>query len=417
MTVQRWWDLAFGGALTLTALVAVFDSDTTDAARTGALVTLSLIGIGYAVLGRSAIADGQPEGQPGQPGAALALRLVVVLGCGAAAAFSPDMATLQSLAFPLLWVLAPTVMAAVIWNVALALTMVVGLTVSLGGTRDALAQAVVVEGLAFVFSLALGFWITRITLAAEQQRALVAELTAAQGELAALHRAAGGASERERLARDMHDTIAQSLTSLVMLAQRTRIELAGVTGDTAAAGASVDLIESYARDALTETRSLVASMSPVRVGDSSLGDALGRLAERFERETGIRVDAAARVTGLDRELEVVLLRCAQEGLANVRKHSRASVASVSLTRTQSLITLTVTDNGRGLRDYSAAREVGFGLAGMRDRLALVGGSLEVSTRETGGTLLRVTVTAPDTPDAPDAVAAPEVTACLDRPVR
>ena len=103
------------------------------------------------------------------------------------------------------------------------------------------------------------------------------------------------------------------------------------------------------------------------------------------------MDAAAHVTGLDRELEVVLLRCAQEGLANVRKHSRASVASVTLTRTEDLVTLRVTDNGRGLRDYSAARETGFGLVGMRDRLALVGGSLEVRTGDTGGTRLRVAV--------------------------
>lgn len=393
MTVKRWWDVAFAGALSVMALVAVLDSETTDAALTGALATLGLIGLGYALLGGRAIDCGLPDGRLGQPGASLALRFLTVLGSGVAAAFDPSMSTLQSLVFPLLWVLAPTITAAVIWNTALALTMVAGLTVSLGGTPQALLQASIIECLAFGFSMALGFWITRVTVAAEQQRALVAELTAAQGELAALHRDAGATSERERLAREMHDTIAQSLTSLVMLAQRTRIELAGVTGDTSRPGASVDLIESYARDALTEARTLVAAMSPVRVGDSSLGDALGRLAERFERETGIRVDAAAHVTGLDRELEVVLLRCAQEGLANVRKHSQASVASVTLTRTDNLVTLLVTDNGRGLRDYSAARETGFGLAGMRDRLALVGGSLEVRTGDTGGTLLRVGVPA------------------------
>ena len=79
----------------------------------------------------------------------------------------------------------------------------------------------------------------------------------------------------------------------------------------------------------------------------------------------------------------------------MRKHSRASVASVTLTRTEDLVTLTVTDNGRGLRDYSAARETGFGLAGMRDRLALVGGNLVVGTGNTGGTRLRVAVPVPD----------------------
>ncbi|MFC5929362.1 sensor histidine kinase [Cryobacterium melibiosiphilum] len=396
MTAQRWWDVAFAGALTLMALVAVADSALTDAARTGALWTLAAIGVFYAGFGRRGICELPPDARPGHAGAALSLRVVVVVGCGVATAFSPSMATLQSLAFPLLWVLAPTITSAVIWNAVLTLTMFASLTASLGGTLDAALQAGIIEMLAFAFSLALGFWISHISVAGEQQRALVAELTAAQGELAALHRSAGATSERERLAREMHDTIAQSLTSLVMLAQRTRIELAGVAADTAVAGASVDLIESYARDALTEARTLVAAMSPVRVGDSSLGDALGRLAERFERETGIRVDAAAHVSGIDRELEVVLLRCAQEGLANVRKHSRASAASVTLTRTEDLVTLNVTDNGRGLGDYSAARETGFGLSGMRDRLALVGGSLEVRTGDSGGTLLRVSVsTGPD----------------------
>ncbi|RJT85203.1 sensor histidine kinase [Cryobacterium melibiosiphilum] len=388
--------MAFAGALTLMALVAVADSALTDAARTGALWTLAAIGVFYAGFGRRGICELPPDARPGHAGAALSLRVVVVVGCGVATAFSPSMATLQSLAFPLLWVLAPTITSAVIWNAVLTLTMFASLTASLGGTLDAALQAGIIEMLAFAFSLALGFWISHISVAGEQQRALVAELTAAQGELAALHRSAGATSERERLAREMHDTIAQSLTSLVMLAQRTRIELAGVAADTAVAGASVDLIESYARDALTEARTLVAAMSPVRVGDSSLGDALGRLAERFERETGIRVDAAAHVSGIDRELEVVLLRCAQEGLANVRKHSRASAASVTLTRTEDLVTLNVTDNGRGLGDYSAARETGFGLSGMRDRLALVGGSLEVRTGDSGGTLLRVSVsTGPD----------------------
>ena len=391
MTVQRWWNLAFAGALSLMAAVAVFESDSTDTARTGALITLGLIGLGYTFFAHRAIDGGIPEGRPGQACSSVVLRVIVVLGCGIATAFSANMATLQSLAFPLLWVLAGSVAAAIVWNAVLALTMVAGLVVSLGGTTSAVQQALVIEGLAFVFALALGFWITRISAVGEEQRRLVAELTAAQGQLAALHRAAGGASERERLAREMHDTIAQSLTSLVMLAQRTRVQLTAVTGDTAAARESVDLIESYGRDALTEARSLVASMAPVRAGESSLTDALERLAERFERETGIQVDAAVRAVGLDRELEVVLLRCAQEGLANVRKHSRASVASVALIQNGEFVTLLVTDNGRGLRNYSAAREMGFGLAGMRERVHLVGGSLEVLTRETGGTELRVRV--------------------------
>jgi len=198
---------------------------------------------------------------------------------------------------------------------------------------------------------------------------------------------AGGAIERERLAREIHDTIAQSLTSLVMLAQRAHTEL----GADSAAGASVDLIEDTARQALTEARALVAAMSPVRVNDSTLAETVGRLAERFGRETGIQVDAAVTVVGLDRELEVVLLRCAQEGLANVRKHSRAGAASVCIDRSGGDATLTVRDDGRGLGGHSAERENGFGLSGMRDRVGLVGGSLSITNGVPRGTVLRVSV--------------------------
>jgi signal transduction histidine kinase len=87
----------------------------------------------------------------------------------------------------------------------------------------------------------------------------------------------------------------------------------------------------------------------------------------------------------------VLLRCAQEGLANVRKHSRASVASVTLERGSDEVTLEVRDNGRGLGDYSDERENGFGLAGMRDRVRLVGGWLQVGDVAAGGTVLRVSI--------------------------
>ena len=85
----------------------------------------------------------------------------------------------------------------------------------------------------------------------------------------------------------------------------------------------------------------------------------------------------------------------------MRKHSRADAADIAVVRSPTLVTLTVTDNGRGLGDYSPAAENGFGLAGMRDRVTLVGGRLEVRDGVAGGTVLRVTVPAPaDAPVAP-----------------
>ncbi len=414
MTTLRWWDTVIAGSLLVMGVIAALDPDFAGPALVGALVTLAAIGLAYVTFGRRALrqaaeyarpasAENRPDGDsagrfpatvsadhPDSPvggGAQTAFRVVIIVGSGLAAAFNPNLATLQAIGFPLIWVLSVSFLSSVALSALLAVVVAAGLTVSLGGGLGDLLQAGAIEAISFVFAVALGAWITRISREGNTQRLLLAELTAAQDELAMLHRDAGGTSERERLAREIHDTIAQSLTSLVMLAQRARTEL----GANSAAGASIDLIEDTARQALTEARTLVAAMSPVRVDDSTLAETVGRLAERFGRETGIQIDALVSVAGLDRELEVVLLRCAQEGLANVRKHSRAGTASVSIDRSGGDATLTVRDDGRGLGGYTAERENGFGLSGMRDRVGLVGGSLSITNGEPRGTVLRVSV--------------------------
>ncbi|MDY7529324.1 MULTISPECIES: sensor histidine kinase [unclassified Cryobacterium] len=393
MTTLRWWDVAVGGSLLLMGVLAAADQYRYghELSRIGALATLVAIGIGYVGFGRRAIAC--PTGRTGSVAlAATVFRGVLIVGVGVAAAFNPSLATLQAIAFPLLWTLTDSFLVSVALSALLAASAGAGLWLGIGGTPAALGQAYATEGISFVFAIAMGAWITRIARDGSTQRRLYEELSLAQDELAALHRDAGSAAERERLAREIHDTIAQSLTSLVMLAQRAGSEL----GPDSGARPTVELIEDTARQALTEARSLVAAMSPVRVGDSTLAETLRRLAGRFERETGIQVRvilADTGLDGLDRENEVVLLRCAQEGLANVRKHSRAGAASVRLEHVGTDAVLTVTDDGRGLGAYAPAQENGFGLSGMRDRLALVGGRLTVGAGERGGTVLRVTVPA------------------------
>lgn len=392
MTTKRWWDLVVAGSLAVMGLIAVFGTQSGTTGGWGSIATLVALGLCYLSFGRRSI--GEQGHAPAHLPSAVAMRTALVLACGVGAAFDPNMATLQALAFPLLWTLTESYRLSLVLSGVLVTAVGVGMFVNLGGDFDALTQASAIAVISFAFAAALGTWITRIAHEAKKQRLLVAELTATQSELAAMHRVAGSAAEREHLAREIHDTIAQSLTSLVMLAQRTRAELAGISG-AGPAETTVDLIESTARDALTEARTLVASMSSVRSrdSDSNLAEAVNRLAERFERETGIRVDSAVSAAGLDRELEVVLLRCTQEGLANVRKHSRAGAASVIISREGEDLLLEVRDNGRGLGTYAAEHETGFGLAGMRDRVGLVGGRLEVSDGPDGGVVLRVTVPA------------------------
>ncbi|TFD85467.1 sensor histidine kinase [Cryobacterium lactosi] len=407
MNARRWWDLIVVGSLLVLVLITLDGTASGPAAHVGAVLALATIGLAYLVWGRRMLRSPNASGSAGDSGfdlvafpvSARLFQVTLIVACGAAAAFDPSLATAQTLAFPILWALAPSFSGAVVLSALLAFSAGLGLWVGMGRTSDAAVQAAAIESISFVFALAMGTWITRIADAGTAQRRLVEKLTAAQEELAVLHRDAGSSAERERLAREIHDTIAQSLTSLVMLTQRGRSELAALPGDTSAVADSLDLIESTGREALTEARALVASMSPVRAADGDLAHTVTRLAERFERETGIQVtlglDGLGGAGTLDRALEVVLLRCAQEGLANVRKHSRADVARITIDRTADEVTLTVADNGQGLGGYRPESENGFGLAGMRDRVGLVGGRLEAADATTGtGTVLRVMLPTP-----------------------
>jgi signal transduction histidine kinase len=298
------------------------------------------------------------------------------------------MAIMQAVAYPLLWVLARSLRGAVLLNVALAFAVGIGFWVSTGD----LAQAALTVALSLGFSLALGIWITSIAERSEERQRLLDELTATQDRLAAVSRDSGIASERERLAREIHDTIAQDLTGLVLLAQQARRDLGA--GDPAAVDERLALIEENAAMALAETRALVAATAPVSLTTGGLREALDRLAERTTRETGIGVTVAGDASGLDRADEVVLLRCAQEGLANVRKHSGARNATLEVSVGPHGARLTVRDDGHGF-DADVPWS-GFGLGGMRDRLALVGGTLDVRSTDSG-TELTATLPATVTP--------------------
>jgi signal transduction histidine kinase len=153
------------------------------------------------------------------------------------------------------------------------------------------------------------------------------------------------------------------------------------------------MIENIARENLAEARALVAAFAPVGLDDSSLADALRRLGERFSAETGVRVSvvvaAAEGADALPAIYQVVLLRTAQEALANISKHAAATEAEIRLsTEPSGVASIEVTDNGTGLQPGPGLRQ-GFGLAGMRGRVEEVGGDLEIDSTPGAGTLIRV----------------------------
>jgi len=357
----------------------------------GALAVVAAIVIVWFAVGRGA--------GEGSPRAITTVVLVVVLS-GVGTAISPSMATVQAIGFPLVWTLTRTTRGAVIANVALALSVGTGYFFVIGPGVVAFAQVVVIEIISLSGSFAIGFWISRISVESAQRARLLEELHETQQRLASVSREAGAAGERERLARDIHDTIAQDLTGLVLLAQRTRREL---QGGSATVGETLDLLEESARSALAETRSLVASSAPVGLADDGIHGALARLAERFSRETGIAVLVMGDVPELPRETEVVLLRCAQEGLANVRKHSGAVTATLTLFARDGSVGVSLADDGDGF-DPLTLRE-GYGLNGMRARLDLVGGSLSIASEPGEGTTITASLPLAEGPAAVPAAGA------------
>ncbi|WP_353815913.1 sensor histidine kinase [Agromyces sp. SYSU T00266] len=380
----RWWDAAAVAVAVVIAAISLLDppfgaDDVGVWAVAGAFLLVHL------AWGRRCVPVATPRTH-----LAISITYAVLLAVGTT--IEPSFAILQAFLYPFVWSTSPNTRSAIVANVAIAVAIVVGYAVR--AWPAGLAVGAAVATLSVGFSIALGLWITRIAQFGEERARLLDELQAAQGQLATMHRDAGVADERARLAREIHDTIAQSLTGMVMVAQRTERRLAGVDGDAAAsARGDVELMERMARDALTEARGLVASLAPIE-SDGGLGEALRRLAEHFERETGVRVSVTTDAAGLDRELEVVLLRCAQEALANVRKHAHATSAEVVVTTagTPPEVVLAVRDDGVGPGGASPG-DGGFGLAGMRDRVALVGGRLEFGAGRDGGTSLRVVVPA------------------------
>ncbi|MDO9395518.1 MAG: sensor histidine kinase, partial [Herbiconiux sp.] len=365
MRQSRWWMVAVAGAVIVVSVLVVVNPSPRGWTTPAAIGLLLAFGVFFAIVGPRAVgacADG--------PRGAALLQGVVVATVVVGTALSPNMATLQCVAFPLIWSLSPgpTMRRPIVLSTVMAAGTALGFWLSLGPSLDALVQGLLIEAVSLALGIGIGVWFTTEMRTGDENTRLLRELTAAQDQLAALHRESGAACERERLARELHDTIAQNLTSLVMLAQRgqNRDDPAGVRDD-------LELIEQVAREALTEARALVAAIAPVSV-DGGLDAALGRLVATFERETRIRIAAsladAGEMAGLPRDHEVVLLRCAQEALANVRKHAHASRARLELATTATEVVLTVGDDGVGLGDAVPA-ESGFGIEGMRQRLALV----------------------------------------------
>ena len=195
--------------------------------------------------------------------------------------------------------------------------------------------------------------------------------------------------ERRRLARELHDETGQALTS-ILLGLKALEERMGDPGSRAAAEELRGLVVSTLQD----VRRLAVELRPSALDDFGLVAALERLTESFSQQTGIDVDFQTALADerLPAEVETALYRIVQESLTNVVKHARARRVSILLARRDGAVKAVVEDDGQGFNSSGEmGADHGFGLVGMRERLALLGGRLDVESGRDAGTTIAAEV--------------------------
>ncbi|GGM94557.1 two-component sensor histidine kinase [Terrabacter tumescens] len=236
----------------------------------------------------------------------------------------------------------------------------------------------------------------------ERRRRLILELDRTRSDLAAVQHRAGVMDERERLAREIHDTLTQGLSSIQLLLRAATRSLDSEREVNPAR--ALDLVEQARHEAhqnLAEARRFVRALAPGDLEESTLTGALRRLCETTTSRSGIPVSfhEVGPPVLLTTPAEVALLRIAQTALANTTQHAKPTRADVTFTVMDAAVTLDIVDNGIGfaLRSEASAGpgavavagSRGFGLRSMASRAAELGGVLTVESQPGRGTAVSV----------------------------
>jgi signal transduction histidine kinase len=240
--------------------------------------------------------------------------------------------------------------------------------------------------------------------------AAIRTVSAARAELAAASRQAGQAEERQRLAHELHDTLAQGLSGIVLQLAAAEQELDRDPPPDATAQLARLLTGAgrTARGCLADTRRAVEALRPEALDRTTLADAVAEVCLQWTEQTGLPARSAVR--GQPRrchpQVEVVALRVVQEALANAGKHAAAHAVTVTIEYHPGELRLAVRDDGRGIDSPRATTLDGYisgghGLAMMRERLTAVGGTLTITGSHGGGTTVAATLPDPATTAAGD----------------
>ncbi|MBN1686658.1 MAG: sensor histidine kinase [Spirochaetales bacterium] len=279
------------------------------------------------------------------------------------------------------------------WAIPVVVTASLGLALrfmNVDGMLSTLSDLLILAGfmtMALVASL-LGLFVSSIVRQNADRRKMIEQLGAARNELAEAEREAGALEERQRLAGEIHDTIAQGLAGIVLQLQTAETEL---TTDAPVARKRINTAIVIARECLSEARRTLWALRPDLLQDEPFHRAVERVVRNWAERSG--VTAQSHLTGLtcalSSDVEHTLIRCLQEALANIQKHAQARSVTVTLSYLGDEIFLDIQDDGRGF-DISKSAP-GFGLQGMKERVAATGGRLNIESTAGEGTTVVVQI--------------------------
>jgi signal transduction histidine kinase len=239
----------------------------------------------------------------------------------------------------------------------------------------------------------LALWMRTVMRESEQRKKLIEQLEATREELAEAEHQAGVLQERQRVAQEIHDTLAQGFTSIVMQLEAAEQAL---PGDLPAVKERIEKARQTARLNLKEARRLVLALQPEPLQQGSLVEALRRESQRWSQTSGINTHFSVTGTpiGLHPQCEVTLLRALQEGTNNVFKHAQATEVNITLSFMEHQIALDIQDDGVGFNPQeldSPDGSGGFGLLAMEQRINEIDGGLVIESSPGHGTTLVIQV--------------------------
>jgi signal transduction histidine kinase len=203
------------------------------------------------------------------------------------------------------------------------------------------------------------------------------------------HSHAAVLEERNRLAREIHDTLVQEFAGILL-----HLEAVNGLDERANLSECLARVRDLAKCGLEDARRMLLGLRPKSLDGAALPNALSQLSERFSRDSGIQCsfNVSGRPHKLTDEIENELYRVAQEALCNVRKHSRAGCVSILLSYSTAAVMLAIKDNGKGFAiKQPRAGANGFGLPTMCDRASRLGGRMDINSVQGTGTELRMSV--------------------------